>query len=49
MDRSSRQQSNKATETLNDTIEQLNIIDIFRTLHPEKPQTAQESEINLRM
>ena len=36
MDRSSRQKINKATEILNDTIEELNLIDIFRTLHPEK-------------
>ena len=47
MDRFSRQQSNKATGTLNDTTEQLNLIDIFRILHPEKAQNAQESEINL--
>ena len=33
MDRSSRQRINKATEILNDTIEQLDLIDIFRTLH----------------
>ena len=37
MDRSSRQKINKATEILNDTIEQLDLIDIFRTLHPKKP------------
>ena len=36
MDRSSRQKTNKATEILNDTIEQLDLIDIFRTLHPKK-------------
>ena len=36
MDRSSRQKVNKATEILNDTIEQLDLIDIFRTLHPKK-------------
>ena len=33
MDRSSRQKINKATEVLKDTIEQLDLIDIFRTLH----------------
>ena len=33
MDRCSRQKINKATETLNDTIEQLDLIDIFRILH----------------
>ena len=36
MDRSSRQKINKATEVLKDTIEQLDLIDIFRTLHPKK-------------
>ena len=33
MDRSSRQKINKATEILNDTIEKLDLIDIFRKLH----------------
>ena len=36
MDRSSRQKINKATEILKDTIEKLDLIDIFRTLHPKK-------------
>ena len=36
IDRYSRQKINKATETLNDTIEQLDFIDIFWTLHPKK-------------
>uniref|UniRef100_A0A8D2C046 exodeoxyribonuclease III n=1 Tax=Sus scrofa TaxID=9823 RepID=A0A8D2C046_PIG len=36
MDRSSRQKTNKATEILKETIENLDIIDIFRTLHPKK-------------
>ena len=35
MDWSSRQKINKATEILNDTIEKLDLIDIFRTLHPK--------------
>ena len=35
MDRSLRQKINKATEILNDTAEQLDLIDIFRTLHPK--------------
>ena len=39
MDRSSRQKISKATEILNDTIEQLDLIDIFRTLHANPPQT----------
>ena len=33
MDISSRQKISKATEFLNDTIEQLGLTDIFRTLH----------------
>ena len=36
MDRYSRQKISKATEILNDTIEQLDIIGIFRTLHPKQ-------------
>ena len=36
MDRSSKQKINKALETLNDTMEQLDLIGIFRTLHPRK-------------
>ena len=33
MDTSSRNKINKVTEILNDTIESLDLIDIFRTLH----------------
>ena len=36
MDRSSRERINKAKEILNDTTEQLDLIDIFRTLYPRK-------------
>ena len=36
MDRSSTQKINKATEILNDTIEKLDFIVIFRILHPKK-------------
>ena len=35
MGRSIKQKINKATQTLNDTIGQLDLIDIYRTLHPE--------------
>ena len=35
MDRSSRQKINTATEILNDIIEKLDLIDVFRTLHPK--------------
>ena len=36
MDRSSRQKINNTAEILNDTREKLDLIDIFRTLHPKK-------------
>ena len=35
MDRSTKQKINKETQTLNDTIDQLDLIDIYRTFHPE--------------
>jgi len=35
MDRSTKQKINKETQTLNDTIDQLVLIDIYRTLHPK--------------
>ena len=38
MDRSSRQKINKETQALNDTIDQIDLIDIYRTFHPKKPE-----------
>ena len=35
MDRSTKQQINKETQTLNDTMDQLDLIDIYRTFHPK--------------
>ena len=35
MDRSTQQKINKETQTLNDTIDQLDLIDIYRTFHPK--------------
>ena len=35
MDRSTKQVNNKETQTLNDTVDQLNLIDIYRTFHPK--------------
>ena len=34
MDRSSKQRINKETQTLNKTLDQMDLIDIFRTSHP---------------
>ena len=35
MDRSTKQKINKETQTLNDTIDQLDLIDIYRIFHPQ--------------
>ena len=35
MDRSTKQKINKKTQTLKDTIDQLDLIDIYRTFHPK--------------
>ena len=35
MDRSSRQEINKETQALNDTIDQIDLIDIYMTFHPK--------------
>ena len=35
MDRSTEQKISKETQTLNDTMDQLDLIDIYRTLHPK--------------
>ena len=35
MDRSTKQKISKGTQTLNDTIDQLDLIDIYRTFHPK--------------
>ena len=34
MDRSSKQKINKETQDLNDTLDEMDLIDIFRTFHP---------------
>ena len=34
-DRSTKQKINEEAQTLNDTIDQLNLIDIYRTFHPK--------------
>ena len=35
MDRSSRQKINKETQTLNGTLDQMDVIDIYRAFHPK--------------
>ena len=36
MDRSTKQQISKETQTLNDTMDQLDLIDIYRVFHPKE-------------
>ena len=35
MDRSSKQKINQETQTLSETMDQLDLIDIYRTFHPQ--------------
>ena len=35
MNRSSTQKTNKETQALNDTLDQIDLIDIYKTLHPK--------------
>ena len=39
MDRSSKQKMNKETQVLNDTLDEMNLINIFRTFHPNAENT----------
>ena len=39
-DRSSRQKINKETQVLNDTLDEMELIDIFRTFHPNAEEYA---------
>ena len=39
MDRTSRQKINKETQTLNDTLDQMNLIDIYRAFHAKAEDT----------
>ena len=47
MDRSSRQKINKASEILNDTIEQLDLIDIFRTSRQKEKQNTYSFQVHM--
>ena len=39
MDRSYKQKINKETQAINDTIDQIDLIDIYRTFHPKWQNT----------
>ena len=38
MDRSSKQKINKETQVLNDIVDEMDLIDIFRTFHPNEEE-----------
>ena len=38
MDRSSKMKISKETQALNDTLNRMDLIDIYRTFHPKKPE-----------
>ena len=40
MDRSSKQKINKETQVLNDPLDEMDLIDIFRTFHPNTEYTV---------
>ena len=48
MDRATKQTINKETQTLNDTIDQLELIDIYRTFHP-KTINFTFSQVNMEL
>ena len=47
MDRSSGQKINKTTENLNYTIEQLDLIEIFKTSHPKKTSNIHFFQVHM--
>ena len=46
MDRSSEQRINKETQVLNDTLDKMDLIDIFRTFHPNAEEYTFFSSAN---
>ena len=47
MDRSSKQKINKETEVLNDTSGEMDLIDIFRTVHPNAEEHLLKCTLNI--
>ena len=46
MDRSYRQKINEEPQALNDTIDQIDLIDIYRTFHPKTADYTRERRTN---
>ena len=49
MDRSTKQKINKETQTLNDTIVQLDLMDIYRTFHPKTINFTFFSQVHMEL
>ena len=47
MDRLSKQKINKETQVLNDTLDEINLIDIFRTFHPNSEERLFKCTLNI--
>ena len=45
MDRSSKHKINKETQVLNDTLDEMDLIDIFRTFHPIQKNTLSQVHV----
>ena len=45
MDRSTKQKINKETQTVNDTMVQLDLIDSYRTFHPQNNEFSRFSQV----
>ena len=45
MDRSSKMKVNKETQALNDTLNKMDLIDIYRTFHPKTAKCALSSQV----
>ena len=46
MDRSSKEKIDKETQVLNDTLDEMDLIDIFRTFHPNAEEYTFFSSVN---
>ena len=47
MDRSSKQKINKETQVLNDTLDEMDLLDIFRTFHPNVEEYTPSSQVHM--
>ena len=45
MDRSPKMKINKETQALNDTLNKMDLIDIYRTFHPKQKQNTHSSQV----